>query len=79
VTTPIAPGTDQRATTVFRAGSIRSSRPSTCGVVHAEPNPYVASYGAIPTGIAFSRLCVFAETRLIVFEFVSSIQREPAP
>ena len=39
----------------------------------------MASYGVEATGIAFSLLPVRVDTRLIVFELVSSIQSEPAP
>ena len=48
-------------------------------VAHAAPYANVASYGWTPTLTPAVRLPVFAETRLTVFELVSSIQSEPAP
>ena len=78
-TAPVAIGSFHRFTTLFRAGSMRSSSPWVNAVVHADPYANIVSYGVNPTLIAFVRLPVVTETRLTVDVFVSSIHIEPAP
>ncbi len=78
-TTPIDEPSLKRFTTLFCAGSIRSTSPLPCDVAQSAPKAKVESYGWKPTFTAAVRLPVAAETRLIVFEVVSSTHSEPAP